>query len=98
MHAEEGDVVAARDNYVESQVIRQWLATSYSENTEAVRDLAVAHEKMGNVMSAKGNLTAALESRRKALEIFSQLAKADPGNVQAQQSLAISYPACAFDS
>src|SRR5688500_15978494 len=46
---------------------------------------------MGSVMTAMGNLTAALESRRKSLEIFNQLAKADAGNVQAQQSLAISY-------
>jgi serine/threonine protein kinase/tetratricopeptide (TPR) repeat protein len=91
MHEEEGNVIAARDNYLESQVIRQWLAASYSENTEVVRDLAIAHEKVGNVMTAMGNLTAALESRRKSLEIFNQLAKLDPGNVQAQQSLAISY-------
>ena len=67
------------------------LATSSPENTEVVRDLAIAHEKVGNVMIATGNLTGALESRLKSLEIFSQLAKADPGNVQARQSLAISY-------
>ncbi|CAN5656521.1 hypothetical protein BH20ACI3_BH20ACI3_14790 [soil metagenome] len=98
MHAEEGDVVAARDNYVESQVIRQWLATSYSENTEAVRDLAVAHEKMGNVMSAKGNLTAALESRRKALEIFSQLARRIQAMCRLSSPLRSATPRNAFDS
>jgi eukaryotic-like serine/threonine-protein kinase len=91
MHEQDGNIVSARENYLESQAIREWLASNAPENTEFVRDLAIAHEKIGNVMIAMGNLSAALESRRKSLEIFSRLAKADPGNVQGRQSLAISY-------
>jgi hypothetical protein len=46
---------------------------------------------VGNAQVALGDLTGALANRRKSLEILNRLAKADPGNVQAQQSLAISY-------
>ncbi len=56
-----------------------------------VRDAAVAHEKMGNVLRSLGDLTGALGHRRASLEIFQRLAEADARNVQAQRSLAISY-------
>ncbi len=72
-------------------IIRGLLAAAYPTNTDAVRDMAVAHEKIGNIMTAKGELREALESRRKSLEIFQRLVHADPQNVQARQSLAISY-------
>lgn len=72
-------------------MMRDDLARSYPDNTDVVRDAAVAHEKMGNVLKALGNFRSALESRRQSLEIFKRLAAADPKNRQAQHSLAISY-------
>jgi hypothetical protein len=43
------------------------------------------------VLEAKGDLMGALESRRKSLVIFHRLVEADQQNVQAQQSLVLSY-------
>src|SRR3712207_6746736 len=58
---------------------------------DVVRDAAIAHEKMANVMAAAGDLSGALENRQRSLEIFQRLATADPKNVLGQRSLAISY-------
>ncbi len=55
-----------------------------------VRDVAITEEKIGNVLTRNRKLAGALESRRKSLEIFQRLASADPQNVQAKESLAIS--------
>jgi tetratricopeptide (TPR) repeat protein len=43
------------------------------------------------MMAAKGELKEALESRQRSLKIFQSLVQADPQNVQARQSLAISH-------
>ena len=91
MFEENGDTAAAENHYRESQSIRLDLARQHPENTDIVRDAAIAQEKMANVEEASGNLVAALENRQRSLEIFIQLAEADPKNVLAQQSLGISY-------
>ena len=44
------------------------------------RDLTVSHIRIGVVLRAQGNLTAALESYRTSLAIIERLAKADPSN------------------
>jgi tetratricopeptide (TPR) repeat protein len=81
----------ALETYRKSRAIREPLAADFPTDTDAVRDAAIAHEKIGDAMAAKGELREALESRRKSLEIFQKLVDADPQNVQARQSLAISY-------
>jgi non-specific serine/threonine protein kinase/serine/threonine-protein kinase len=85
------DIAAAREHYSASTDIRLKLAREHPENTDVVRDAAIAHEKMANVQTAAGDLDAALESRQQSLAIFTRLAEADPKNVLAQQSLGISY-------
>ena len=45
-----------------------------------LRDLAVAYDKLGNVLKAQGNLAAALKSYQDGLAIRERLAGADPGN------------------
>jgi len=50
----------------------------------------VSHIKIGQVLVEQGNLPAALESYRASLAITSRLAKADPGNAEAQHDLAVS--------
>ena len=42
-------------------------------------------------MTAAGDLRRALQNRRESLAIFNRLAEADPKNVLAQRSLAVSH-------
>jgi tetratricopeptide (TPR) repeat protein len=56
-----------------------------------VRDAAIAYEKLGSAMAASGDLEAALAHRQKSLELFRGLREADPKNVLAQHSLAVSH-------
>ena len=77
--------------YQSSAAIRVPLATEFPNDTQMLRDAAIAYEKLANVMTAAGNLNDALENRQRSLEIFTRLAEADPKNVLAQQSLGISY-------
>ena len=55
------------------------------------RDLPVSYIKMGDILSAQGNLAEALTSYRKGLAIIESLAKADPDNVGWQRELLLSY-------
>ncbi|MDQ6861275.1 MAG: protein kinase, partial [Verrucomicrobiota bacterium] len=87
----QGNVAEAQQHYASSKAIRLQLAEQHADNSDIVRDAAVAHEKIANIQVASHELEAALESRQRSLEIFNDLAKADPKNVYAQRSLAISY-------
>jgi eukaryotic-like serine/threonine-protein kinase len=84
------DVPGALSEYQHSAEIRVPLAAEFPNDMPIVRDAAIAYEKMGNVTTATGDLEAALENRRKSLEIFRHLLEADPQNMLAQHSLAIS--------
>ena len=81
----------AQEHYRVSQRIREELAEKHPENTDIVRDAAIAQEKLANVLMASGERAAALECQQKSLEIFERLAETDPRNVLARRSLAISY-------
>ena len=81
----------AQESYLISQRIRERLAAAEPDNANFVRDAAISHEKVANVQTARGDRAGAIASRRKSLAIFDQLARADRRNVQAQQSVAISY-------
>jgi tetratricopeptide (TPR) repeat protein len=82
------DALAA---YGKSLSIREPFAAEHPTDVDAIRDAAIAHEKVGNVLAAKGSWKEALESLRKSLGIFRQLVEADPQNAQARHSLALSY-------
>ncbi len=55
------------------------------------RDLAVSHDKVGEVLQAEGNLPAAQRSYESALAIRERLAKQDPGNADWQRDLAFGH-------
>src|SRR5260370_76337 len=55
------------------------------------RDLSVSHNKIGDVLSAQGDLTAALAAYLASLDISQGLAAADPGNAGWQRDLWVSY-------
>jgi eukaryotic-like serine/threonine-protein kinase len=60
-------------------------------NTNAIRDEAIAYEKLANIQKTGGNLHLAKENYSRAFDIFSWLARSDPENVQARLSVAISH-------
>jgi len=55
------------------------------------RDEGVAHNEIGDVLVAQGNLPEALKSFRDSHDIFDRLAQADPGNAGWQRDLSVSY-------
>jgi hypothetical protein len=67
------------------------LAASDPGNAGWQRDLSVSHNKLGDVQSAQGDLTAALASYRASLDIRARLAASDPGNAGWQRDLWVSY-------
>jgi tetratricopeptide (TPR) repeat protein len=82
---------AAQSAYERSAEIRVPMAAEFPNDSNIVRDGAIAYEKLGDAMVAAGNLDAALAHRQRALEMFRNLLQVDPQNVHAQQSLAISH-------
>ncbi len=70
----------------------QRLAAADPGNAGWQRDLSVAHNKIGDVLVAQGNLAhQALESYRASLDIAERLAGADPGNAGWQRDLSVSH-------
>ena len=55
------------------------------------RDLSISFDKLGNVQLQSGQVTEALRSYEKGLEISQKLAAADPTDAQAQRGLGVSY-------
>lgn len=76
--------------YQAAAAISAPIAKAYSTNIGWQRDLSVSQEKIGEVLHAQGNLSAALASFRAALVIRDRLAKADPANGVWQYELGVS--------
>ncbi len=53
--------------------------------------LAASHDRIGDVLTAQGDLAAALTSYQASHDIFERLAKADPGNAGRQRNLSVSH-------
>ena len=87
----QGNFPEALGNYRQSLAIREALAVDFPADSDAVRNVAISHEKLANVLTANGNLAGALDERQTSLGILKRLVAADPQNMQARQSLAISY-------
>jgi len=85
------DSAGALAEYQKSAEMRVPLAAEYPNDSTVLRDAAIAYEKIGNALAGQGDLEAALENRSKSLAIFRSLLQADPKNVEAQESLAISH-------
>jgi hypothetical protein len=51
----------------------------------------VSYDRVGSLLVAQGDLTAALKSYRDSLAIADRLAKADPNNAEWQRDLIVSY-------
>lgn len=87
--SESGDLWMVRGSLVEAEKAFR-SAVNAAEDTDE-RALAVAYNRVGDVLVAQGNLPEAFESYRDCLAIVNRLAKADPGNAGWQRDLAMSY-------
>ncbi len=82
---------AALDAFGSSLALRQAYAAEHPDQVDAIRDLAIAHEKMGMMSVKTGDLEEAAARYRRSRDIFEDLWQADSMNAQARLSLAISY-------
>ena len=57
----------------------------------AARPSPMSHDRIGDVLRAQGNLTAALDAYNASLAIAERLAEADPGNAGWQRDLSVSH-------
>jgi hypothetical protein len=67
--------------------IAERLAAADPANAQTQRDLSVSYNKLGDVMSAVGNLAEAERLFRDGLATAERLAAADPANAQTQRDL-----------
>jgi tetratricopeptide (TPR) repeat protein len=74
-----------------SRVETERLAAADPGNAGWQRDLSVSHERIGNVLTAQGNLDGALKAFQAGLKIAERLAAADPGNAGWQRDLSVSH-------
>jgi len=90
IHVETGRHQAAREAFLRSLRIRERHAANRPFDNDAIRDLAVANEKMGIAARESNDFEEARQRHGRATATFRSLVKADSQNVQAWQSLAIS--------
>ncbi len=86
-----GDISGARTSYEKALAINQALVKNDSTNPELRRDLLIAYERLGDLLSATGDTVGALANHHKSMELSEALAAADPENIQARRTLLISY-------
>jgi tetratricopeptide (TPR) repeat protein len=83
-------LAAAKSLLQITHVVLHRLASADPGNAGWQRDLSVSHNKIGDVLSAQGDLNAALGAYRASLAIAERLASADPGNAGWQRDLSVS--------
>ncbi len=91
VQAAAGDRQAALASARRALALRLVLAARPDADYETRRDAAVAHEKMGLLLSQQGRPAAALAALRRAHAGYTALAAADTANAGARRTLAISH-------
>ena len=86
-----GDTGKQRERAHEALRVLSGLAAEKPDDVAYQRDLAVAHDEVGDVLVAQGNLQEALNSLRASLAIKERLAKAAPDDAASQHALSVSY-------
>jgi tetratricopeptide (TPR) repeat protein len=85
-----GDTARQQARGFEADRLLAGLAEEKPNDVAYQISLAAAHDEVGNVHVAQGNLAAALTNYQAALAIKERLSKADPGNAVWQRDLAVS--------
>ena len=82
-----GNLEPARAAYRESLELSRQLRASLGDSPQALRDLSVSLERVGDVESKLGNLEPTRAAFRESLGIARQLRQAFPNHVQFKQDL-----------
>jgi len=77
--------------YRRSLAIFQQLAAATPNDPLTRRDLALAHNRLGDALYEAGDVAGELENYRESLRLREELAAADPHNAQARHDLATGY-------
>ncbi|MGH8092772.1 MAG: protein kinase domain-containing protein [Chthoniobacterales bacterium] len=85
-----GDTEGALTSYGKAVRIREALDKAAS-TTETKMDLGRTYRAIGDIAGVKGDLPRAIADYRRSLQIFAQLAAADPMNREVQDELARAY-------
>jgi serine/threonine protein kinase/tetratricopeptide (TPR) repeat protein len=91
LEIEEGGTAEAKGQYETALELARQVAEAHPDSREAQRDVAVAHNKLGDVSLRLGDTRAALEAYRAGLAVSRRLADADPASAEAQRDLAVSH-------
>jgi tetratricopeptide (TPR) repeat protein len=86
-----GDEPDACDEGLCPYAIAQRLVQADPSHSGWQRDLAVSHERLGDLAVQTGDLKAARESYQQALAIRQRLVQADPSNTEWQRDLSVSH-------
>jgi tetratricopeptide (TPR) repeat protein len=86
-----GRTADALKAYQDDLAIAQRLATDDPKDTQAQRDLAAAHNGLGDVYLQLGRTADALKAYQDSLALAQRLATDDPHSFQAQTDLVVSY-------
>jgi tetratricopeptide (TPR) repeat protein len=85
-----GDTTKQRERAEEARRIVAALAANI-DDPAVLSELTIAHEELGDVLIAQGNLPEALRSYRVSFSIRERLTKAEPGTAEWQRDLSVSY-------
>ena len=84
--------------FQQSQNLRAWLFAGHPDDLNLARDLAISHQRTGNVLykigaagSYQQSLAAALAQHKQAQAIFERIAAAAPGDAQARRDVVDQY-------
>lgn len=83
-----GDLTGAIESYRKALAIRETLVAANPTDTQARRDLASNHQKIGVLLNSAGKESDALEHHRKAVSICLELTQEQPANDDFQSELA----------
>lgn len=88
MHRDAGRMDEALEHFAQALAVREGLARETPTHLDALRDVAVSHQVVCEVQSARGMADEALVSCRQADDAFTRLRDLDPDNYQGIADLA----------
>ena len=88
-----GDIDGALQSYRKSFQIREALLASSTNPSQAKRDLAASHRRIGEVLVQKNDLTSALQNYRQAVQLIESLPAQELLDTQVRREQASGYEA-----
>ena len=86
-----GDTAGALQSYGKARQIISRLVAANPRDTEALRTIGLADEKISEVQAAVGDIAAAVVTSRHALSLAQHFVQSDPQNRDAQQVLVVRH-------